>query len=65
MIMGILTTIFLILVINQIYADENIKHYVNEWAATIPGGKEQAREIASQYGYTLVDEVIIIFSVAL
>lgn len=45
--------------LNVIFADDLFKHYVNEWAATIPGGMETAREIVSSYGYTLVDQVCI------
>ncbi|XP_052279623.1 furin-like protease kpc-1 isoform X3 [Dreissena polymorpha] len=46
--------------LNSIYADDQVKHlhYVNEWAATIPGGIETAREIVSSYGYTLVDQIL-------
>ncbi|CAL1543881.1 unnamed protein product [Lymnaea stagnalis] len=35
-------------------ADEQDQHYVNEWAAEIPGGADVARSVASQHGYRLV-----------
>ena len=33
------------------------KHYVNEWAAEIRGGRSVAESVADQHGYVVVDEV--------
>ena len=33
------------------------KHFVNEWAAEIRGGRSVAESVAGQHGYEVVDEV--------
>ncbi|XP_052793852.1 furin-like isoform X2 [Mya arenaria] len=56
--MGILNILVFTLCIYYTFGDENKKHFVNEWAAEIQGGKEEARKVASQYGYTFVGSIL-------
>lgn len=55
-------TFYMILLTNfhfaiNLYADDSPRHYTDEWAVEIKGGIEQARKVASDYGFYLVDKV--------
>lgn len=41
----------------QVASADGDGHFVNAWAAEIPGGEELARDVAEQHGYNLVRSV--------